>query len=476
MGLFLLAALAAVVAVVVANTLKFTPKPLEPVAPAPVTIDREKVVRDMRDMIRCKTVSDRDEARVDFAEFDRFHALLAERFPRVHSAAALEHVGRTGLLYTLRGKASDKPAVLMAHYDVVPADEAGWSRPPFDAVLEEGVIWGRGTLDTKGTLCGVFEALEALLGEGYVPEQDLYLSFSGDEEVDGKSCPAIVELLRSRGVTPDLVVDEGGAVVERVFPGVQQECAVIGIAEKGGLNLRFSMASQGGHASTPPPKTVLGQLARALVSIEKHPFASRVTPPVAQMLDTLGRHSTFLYRMIFANLTLFKPVLSLYCRLCGGELNALLRTTVAPTRFEGSKAYNVMPPEASFGVNIRLLPGDTMESAAAHLQQVIGSKGIRVETVSGMNPSAVSRTDCESYGKLTSAIRQTWPEAIVTPYLMLACSDSRHYCAISDKVYRFSAMRLSKEERGLIHGNDERIPVETLLTTVAFYQRLLKML
>ena len=236
------------------------------------------------------------------------------------------------------------------------------------------------------------------------------------------------------------------------------------------------MQSQGGHASTPPPKPILTQLAAALVRIGKHPFKSRITPPVAQMLDTLGRHSTFLYRMIFANLWLFAPVLDLYCRMSGGELNALLRTTVAPTRFEGSPAYNVLPPEAGFGLNLRLLPGETIESATAYIQKAAGNDKIAVEVVGGMNPSIVSSTDCEGYDKLVHAIRQTWPEAIASPYLMMACSDSRHYCQITDKVYRFSAMRLSKEERGMIHGNDERVPIDTLVTTVQFYTRLLHLL
>ena len=476
MGIFLLIALAALAAVVVVRTLRFTPAPEETVPIEEAVVDREKTIRDMQDMIRCRTVSSPDPAQIDRAEYARFHALLAERFPLVHKAAPPEHVGDTGLLYTLRGKAHDAPAVLMAHYDVVPADEASWTKPPFDAALEDGCIWGRGTLDTKGTLLGVFEALESLLADGYTPEQDLYLSFSGDEEVSGSSCPAIVALLKSRGVTPQLVLDEGGAVVSGAFPGITREYAVIGIAEKGGMNLRFSMTSQGGHASTPPSKTVLGQLARALVRIEKHPFPSRVTPPVEKMLDTLGRHSTFAYRMVFANLWLFKPVLDLYCRFAGGELNAMLRTTVAPTRFEGSPAYNVMPPHASFGLNIRLLPGDTRESAAAYLKKAAASERIEVTMVDGMDPSPVSDTDCEGYRKLTRAIRQTWPEAIASPYLMMACSDSRHFCEISDKVYRFSAMRLSKAERGLIHGNDERVPVDTLITTVQFYIRLLRTL
>jgi len=476
MGGIILGIFAALIAVIVVRTLRFTPRKEEPAAQVPVALDRDKIVRDMQDMIRCKTVSYQDESLIDRAEFEKFHALLAERFPLVHRAAKPEKVGRTGLLYRVKGKTDGEPSVLMAHYDVVPVEEDGWTKPPFEGLVEDGCVWGRGTLDTKGTLLGVFEALESLLAEGYEPERDLYLAFSGEEEISGDTCPDMVALLKSRGVVPGIVVDEGGAVVEKVFPGVSRECALIGIAEKGFLNVKFSMTSQGGHASTPGPKTVLGQLARALVAVEKHPFRRQITPPVAQMLDTLGRHSTFLYRMIFANLWLFAPVLDLYCRLSGGELNAMLRTTVAPTKFEGSKAYNVMPPKASFGVNLRLLGSDTADSALERLKKVVGNERVEIEAVEGMDPSISSRTDCEGYAKLKTAIRQTWPEAIVSPYLMMACSDSRHYCAITDKVYRFSAMRLSKEERGMIHGNDERVPVETLLTTVAFYVRLLRQL
>jgi len=464
------------VLIVLIRTLLFRPAPLAPVPEAPVALDEEKIVADMADMIRCKTVSYDDESLIDWAEYEKFQALLKERFPLIHAKCTLIKLGKTGLLYHLPGKSSENPSVCMAHYDVVPVEEGGWTKPPFAGLVEDGLLWGRGTLDTKGTLCGVMEALEAMLGEGYVPENDLYLSFAGDEETSGDSCPAIVDWFEENGITPAIVVDEGGAVVDNVFPGVPGQCAVVGIAEKGMLNLEFSMTSGGGHASTPPPHTVPGYLAKAITRIEKNPFPRQLTKPVAEMFDTLGRHSTFLYRMIFANLWCFEPVLDMICKASGGELNALMRTTVAVTKMEGSKAYNVLPPKASFCTNSRLLGSDTMESAAEYLRGVIKDERIEVKIVSGMNPSRCSVTEGAGWDKLSVAIRQTWPEALVSPYLMLACSDSRHYGRISDKVYRFSAMHLSKEERGMIHGNDERIPIETLLTTVKFYIRLLRQL
>ena len=192
------------------------------------------------------------------------------------------------------------------------------------------------------------------------------------------------------------------------------------------------------------------------------------------MFDTLGRRSTFLYRMIFANLWCFAPVLNLICKKSGGELNALVRTTVAFTQMQGSAASNVLPPNAWVGANLRLMGDETVESAKAYLEKTIADERIRVDVVEGMNPSPISRTDGEPWQRLCTAIRATWDGVVVTPYLMLACSDSRHYGRISDHVYRFSAMALSKQERGMIHANNERVPLETVEKTVAFYQRLIR--
>lgn len=469
-----LAALAAFVAVLIVRTLRFTPLPDAPASDAPVDVDADKAVRDLQALIRCKTVSYRDKSLENDNEFACLETLLPEMFPHVFAACECHKPDRRALLFRWKGQSDAAPGVLMAHYDVVPVDESGWDKPAFEAIIEDGVMWGRGTLDTKTTFLGVLEAADALIARGFIPQNDLYLAFGGDEEISGNGAPAIVAWLKEHGVTPAFVLDEGGAVVENVFPGMHQPCALIGIGEKGPLDVKLTLSGAGGHSSTPPPRTAVGRLAKAVTRIESHPFPFTLTPPAAQLFDTLGRRSTFLYRMIFANLWCFKPVLNVFCRLSGGELNALVRTTVAFTQMQGSAASNVLPPEAWVGANLRLIGQETVESARAYLQKTAADDGIRVEVVHGMNPSPVSRTDDEPYARLASAIRATWPDAVVSPYLMLACSDSRHYCAISDHVYRFSAMALTREERGMIHAHNERIPLDKIAATVAFYQRVIQ--
>lgn len=464
------------VVIILIRTLTFRHKKKKEIIIENIAVNKDKIVDDMVSMIKLKTISHIDDSLTDYSEFEKFKKLLQERFPLIHSTAEKVEIGKTGLLYKITGKSNEKPSVCMSHYDVVPVEEEGWTKPAFDGIIENDVIWGRGTLDTKGTLCAVMEATEQLLSENWIPENDFYLSFSGQEEVSGQDCPDIVDYLEKNGVIPAIVLDEGGAVVEGIFPGVTKECAVIGIGEKGGLNLDCTIQSKGGHSSAPPANQIVNQLANALVKLEKKPFKRQLTKPVKEMFDTVGRESTFLFRMIFANLWIFMPLLDMICKKSGGELNALMRTTVAVTKMNGSKAYNVLPPNATVGLNARLLGSDTVDVAIETIKKTIKNDNIVLSDAGGWNPSIDSDTSCQEWYKLTTAIAQTWPEAIVSPYLMLACSDSRHYCKITDRVYRFSTMKLSKEERGMIHGHDERIPIATLVKSVQFYIRLLKML
>lgn len=462
--------------VILVRAVMYKPKASGVPSDEAVILNEERIVNNMQEMIRCKTISYNETDLVDQGEFIKFQELLPRLYPNIHAACDRLFLGVNGILYHWKGKKGGDPVVLMAHYDVVPVEEDQWEKPAFEGVVEDGILWGRGTLDTKGTLLGIMESIESLISEGFVPQHDIYMAFSGQEEINGTTCADMVTWFEKQGIHPAMVLDEGGAVVENVFPGVKEECAVIGIAEKGMLNIELHAKSRGGHASTPPPHTIVGELAQAVVNIENHPFKRQFTKPVRDMLDILGRHSGFFYKVLFSNMWCFEGLFDIVCKKSGGELNAMMRTTCAMTKMEGSKAFNVIPPTASVGMNLRLIGKDTVESATEYLTKIIDNPNIEVFVYEGRNPSIESDTTCAEWDILCQAVTDTWQQALISPYLMMACSDSWHYCRITDRIYKFSAMKLSKEERGMIHGNNERVPVATLVRTVEFYTRLIKKL
>ena len=470
----ILGIIALLLAVILIRAATFNPKPQPPISEETVSFDKDAAVSALAELVKCKTISYNDHALEDNAEFDKLVALLPSLYPRVFDVCSVRQLPDRALLFRWPGKKDAAPTVLMAHYDVVPVDEEKWDKPPFAAIIEDGILWGRGTLDTKVTVNAVLSAANHLIAKGYKPENDIYFAFSGGEEVNGKGAVNIVDYFVRHHIQPALVVDEGGAVVENVFPGVKVPCGLIGIAEKGMLNAQYRVESAGGHASAPPVKTPIGTLANACRKVLKHPFKMHITKPAAGMFDTLGRYSTFLYKIIFANLWCFSPVLDLICRLSGGELNALVRTTVAFTQMEGSSARNVIPPEATMVSNMRLNPQDTVQSALEHLRRSIHDPAVKVTAIEGSEPSPISETDCPAWDKVAAAVAETWRGCVVAPYLMVQCSDSRHYRDLSNRVYRFSAMDLTAEERRTIHGNNERIRLETVHRAVEFYIRLIK--
>ena len=444
--------------------------------------DKKKITEDFCKMIQCKTVSYIEPGLTDKKEFEKFTTLLTKCFPKLYSTADVYKVGNTGLVHKIKGINNIKGhgIVLMAHYDVVPAVKEEWSFEPFIGDVKHGRVRGRGTMDTKGTLCACLEAVELNLKNGWKPAQDLYLCFSGEEEINGSTCSDIVDWFIKKNITVDFVLDEGGAIVENCFPGVSKPCAMVGTEEKGSTYLDLIVSGETGHASAPPKNSCLG-LASKIVNIleEKSPKA-QYTPTVKELFKTMAKYNNngFL-SFLFKNLWLTKPVVNALSKKMRGDLYALTHTTLAVTKASASESYNVLPSSATIGMNFRLLGKDTTDKLTTRIlkkaRKITGKKAVvDIKIVSEGNPSRVSSTNCPEWNMLSKVIKTTWPEVIVSPYLMMACSDSRHYCRITDKVYRFSAMYMSKEDRAMIHGVDESIKVDVLLKTVEFYCNLLQ--
>jgi len=470
----LLGVILILVMIILLRAATFIPKPQEQAVPEVVSFDKAASVNALAELVKCRTISHVDHELEDNTEFEKLIAMLPALYPRVFDVCSVQQLPDRALLFRWPGKKDTDPTVLMAHYDVVPADESQWDKPPFAAVIEDGILWGRGTLDTKVTVNAVLSAANHLIGKGFRPENDIYFAFSGGEEIGGNGAVNIVNYFKNLHIQPALVVDEGGAVVENVFPGVKEPCGLIGIAEKGMLNAQYRVKSAGGHASAPPVKTPIGTLADACRNVLHHPFKMHITKPAGEMFDILGRHSTFLYRIIFANLWCFAPILDLICRFSGGELNALVRTTVAFTQMEGSQARNVIPTEATMVSNMRLNPHDSISSTLAYLRKAVNDPSVEISALNGDEPSPISESSGPAWDKVAAAVSETWQGCVVAPYLMVQCSDSRHYRDLSNHVYRFSAMDLTAEERRTIHGNNEHIRLETIYRSVEFYIRLIQ--
>ncbi len=455
----------------------------------PIRVDSRVVAERLAGMIRCKTVAPASaekagEDEPGYDDFIKLRSLIKEFYPLTHEHLDHEVVNDHSLLYRWPGRNSDKPMLLMAHYDVVPADDRQWSKPPFEGVIEDGVLWGRGSIDTKVTFCAILEAAEALLATGFKPMQDIYFAFGHDEETMGTGAPAMVEVLKALDIRPEMVLDEGGAIVQNLFPGVKEPIAVVGMAEKGVTDIEFVLEGPGGHSSTPGRLNPMGVMSKIILKVDKNPFRAHLPIEVREMFSVLGRHMPFVFRIIFANLWCFKSLLLALLPLIGRELNALCRTTCVFTMAEASSASNVIPERVRVVANLRLAALDSIDSALKHLTDqamTVSKKALEgtdplklsVSVVKGHNASPSSSTASDAYRKLAGTVESVFRGTIVTPYIMLGASDSRHFCAISDNVLRFSPIQLSKEELRSIHGIDEKIAVEKVGKVVEFYTTLI---
>lgn len=452
--------------------------------------DLEQAAQHLAAMVRCRTIApENNNVKTEgdqgaYEQFEQFRQLLTGFYPKVHQVLEYELINRQSLLYRWVGKNSDKPLLLMAHYDVVPAEGDQWKHSPFDGIIEDKVIWGRGTTDNKQNVCAIFEVIESLLAEEFLPEQDIYLAFGHDEETNSTGARAIVETLKSRGVRPEMVLDEGGSILEGFIPGINRPIAVVGAAEKGTTNIEVILEGTGGHSSAPGRFNQLNEMSKIILRLDKKPFKAHLPVEIEEMFKVIGRHAPFGLKIILANLWCFKPLLVKLVPLLGRELNALCRSTCAFTMIRGSNTPNVLPDRVSAVANLRLAARDPYDKALEHVtvEAMAATKKacqagdplkLRVTLLQAENATPSSDIKSNTFSLLEQAISETFPGTIVTPFIYLGATDSRFYHAICDNVFRFIPVSLNKEELRCIHGVDEKITLEKLALVIEFYFNLI---
>lgn len=432
----------------------------------------------LSELIRFRTVFHGARDQIELEEFTGFVDALERLFPAVYGELFRELVNGHGMLFTWPGSAEnpdERDVVLMAHYDVVPVDPRDdWTHPGFSGVQDEGYVWGRGALDNKGSLVVALSAVESLINEGFRPAHNVYLFFGNNEETAGDTAAAAVQLLRERGVNPWLVLDEGGAVALEAFPGLTAPAAVVGVAEKGILDVELLVRGAGGHASTPAKLGPAARLAQAIVALEENPLPAALPEPVAEMLRRIGRRSNYAMRLVTENMWAFKPLVTAALGVAGDETRAMTRTTVAVTMLEGSKASNVLPATARAVANVRIAVSESIDSVMAQLRCIIDDPKVELRVLAGHEPSPVSAMDNEQFAALTRAVGVSHPDALVTPYIQTGATDARHFTRISQAVYRFSPLRMDASDRASLHAVNERVRISALGEGVVFYRTLLQ--
>ncbi|MEQ9195694.1 MAG: M20 family peptidase [Parvibaculum sp.] len=475
------------IAVVVGRTLMVPAAELANIGQAE-SIDAEGAAQHLAEAVRFRTISHQagaDEAEVarSAEAFEGFRNWMDATYPAFTAATKREIVGGATLFYTWEGTdTSLDPVLLMSHIDVVPiapGTEDKWEHPPFAGTIADGYVWGRGTIDNKGSLIAMVEAAERLAAQGFQPTRTILFAFGHDEEIGGgEGNKALAGMLQERGVNLAWVKDEGGVIGHGLLPGVNAPVAMIGVAEKGSISLGVVAYSKGGHSSMPSPaaQTAIGRLARALERIGGDPFESKVDGATRGMIESLAPAVPFTQRMVYANLWLFEPLVRGVMEESPTSA-AQLHTTIAPTIVEGGVKENVLPPEARAVVNFRIHPRDTADGIIEHVRAAVDDPDVEIEPLPGIREaSKVSNIEGDGYQLITRVIGESFPGVIAAPYLVVGGTDSRHYLPITDNVFRFIPIRMAPEDMARFHGTNERVSVENMGEAVAFYVRLFETL
>ena len=426
--------------------------------------------RRLAQLIRCETVS--HDHQTDRRKFYAFHDLLRQMFPNLFSACDYEDFDGSFLL-RWKGTGDRLPVMLMNHHDVVEAP-GNWTYPPFSGTIADGKLWGRGTLDTKGGLWAMLQAAEELISEGFVPDRDLYFLSACTEETDGSGADRISAELQRRGIRFDLVLDEGGMILDEPIGGAKGTFAMIGLGEKGCADLKFVARSTGGHASTPGKNTPLVRLGKFMAEAENaNLFTSDMHPAIQEMFRRIATRMAQPLRFVLGHPRLFKGLLLRVIPMVSGTAGAMLKTTLAFTMAQGSQGTNVLPQEAWVVGNMRYSHHQGGEASMAAVRTLAEKYDIEMIVMESGFSSPMSDYHSDGFHRVERAIHAVYPHAVASPYLMTGASDCRYMSRVCDTCIRFAPLYITQAQMDSIHGIDENVDLSALAPAVDFYKHLI---
>lgn len=463
----ILAIIVVLIAVLLINTALQTrnARKLEGTHPSFTDAELEVYGKTFSRMLRCATVSVKDS--YDDTEFAKLRKVVEEDFPLLHEKAERTILAADCWMYKIPGKDPSRNIMLMSHHDVVPADDR-WTVPAFDGSIKDGKVYGRGAADTKGSLCAILFAAEKLLQEGTVPPVNLYIVSSHNEELGGDGMAATLEYCREKGITFEAILDEGGAIVEPPLAGMNcQMCAMVAVHEKGRLKLRCTAQNESSHVSLTAFKgNPVERMAQFIQEVTaKNLFIRRLNPQTRAMFAALAPYCKLPMNVLLSNLWLFGGLLTKVLPKLNATAGGMVGTTCNFQEIEGSTNSKI----CTSSVMLRNINEEDLKADYAAFKAVADKYDITLQT-EREEYYAPADMSSAAYAYTMECLQKVFPQFPAAPYILPAGTDAWRLTPICDCVLRFAPTRMSKQQLGSIHAEDENLDISAIAEAAAFYK------
>ena len=416
-------------------------------------------------MLQSATVSVKGS--YDDTEFAKLRRVVEEDFPLLHRMAERRILSDDCWLYKIPGQDPSRNILLMSHHDVVAAD-TDWTMPAFEGIIRDGKVYGRGAADTKGSLCAILFAAEEMLRDGITPPVNLYILSSHNEELGGDGMSATLEYCREQGITFEVILDEGGAIVEPPLAGMNCEmCAMVAVHEKGRLKLKCSVENESSHVSLTAfkgnPVERMSQFIQEITT--KNIFLRRLNPQTRSMFAALVPYCKLPMKVLLANLWLFGGLLTRVLPKLNATAGGMVGTTCNFQEIRGSVSSKV----CTASVMLRNINEEDLKKDYAAFKAVADKYGITLETERDeyYAPADMNST---AYRYAFDCLAKVFPHYPAAPYILPAGTDAWRLTPVCSCVLRFAPTRMSKQQLGSIHAADENLDISAIAEAATFYR------
>ena len=463
----LLAAAAVFIGILLLNTAIRSAKKRKLEGSNPTCSDEEMQVygEALSEMLQCATVSVRDS--YDDTEFAKLREVVRRRFPLLHEKAEHLLLSDDCWLYKIPGKDPSRNILFMSHHDVVPGDET-WTYPPFSGTIADGKVYGRGAADTKGSLCAILFSAENMLRQGYEPEVNFYILSSHNEELGGDGMPTSLAWFRERNIRFEVILDEGGAIVDPPLGNMHcEKCAMVAVHEKGRCKIKCTATWASNHVSLTGYKNNPVERMSAFIHevSSGNLFIRKLHRPVVGMFGQLGPYCAFPLNMVFANLWLFGGLLKKILPKINATAGGMVGTTIAFQSVEGGTNEKICTATAM----LRHVNEEDLKQDLDALYAVAKKYGIEVE-ITHQEYYAPADMDSKAYAYTMDCLAKVFPRYPAAPYILPAGTDAWKLTPICECVLRFAPTRMSSQQLASIHAVDENLDVSAVYEAAQFYE------